>query len=92
MEKRKTSNLERKRKIFHFFMILYVDKSHTHRKTKEKKDSAKSCLTHVTPWTVARQAPLSMGFFRQEYCSVLPFPSPGDFPNPGIELSSPAYI
>ena len=55
MEKRKTSNLERKRKIFHFFMILYVDKSHTHRKTKEKKDSAKSCLTHATPWTVACQ-------------------------------------
>ena len=39
----------------------------------------------VTPWTVAFQAPLSMGFPRQEYCSGLPFPSPGDLPNPGIE-------
>ena len=44
----------------------------------------------VTCWTVARQAPLSMGFFRQEYWSELPFPSPGDLPNPGIESGSPA--
>ena len=44
----------------------------------------------VTPWTVARQAPLSMGFSRQEYWSGLPFPSPGDRPNPGIEPGSPA--
>ena len=47
----------------------------------------------VTPWTLARQAPLSMGFSRQEYWSRLPFPSPGDLPNPGIEpvsLGSPA--
>ena len=46
-----------------------------------------------TPWTVACQAPLPMGFFRQEYWSGLPFPSPGDLPNPGIEptsLTSPA--
>ena len=42
------------------------------------------------PWTVARQAPLSMGFFRQEYWSGLPFPSPGDLPDPGIEPGSPA--
>ena len=47
----------------------------------------------VTPWTVAQQAPLSMGFSRQEYWGGLPFPSPGDLPNPGIEptsLTSPA--
>ena len=43
-----------------------------------------------TPWTVAYQAPPSMGFSRQEYCSGLPFPSPGDLPNPGIEPWSPA--
>ena len=42
----------------------------------------------VTPWTVAHQAPLSMGFSRQEYWSGLPFPSPGDLPNPGIKLVS----
>ena len=39
----------------------------------------------VTPWTVAHQAPLSMGFSRQENWSGLPFPFPGDLPDPGIE-------
>ena len=43
----------------------------------------------VTPWTIAYQIPLSMGFSRQEYWRELPFPSPGDFPNPGIEPGSP---
>ena len=43
----------------------------------------------VTPWTVARQAPLFMGFSRQEYWSRLPFPSPKDLPNPGIDPRSP---
>ena len=42
----------------------------------------------ATPWTVARQAPLSMGFSRQEYWSGLPFPSPGDLCNPGIKPRS----
>ena len=50
-------------------------------------------LSHVqlfaTPWTVAYQAPPSMGFSRQEYWSGLPFPSPGDLSNPGIEPRSP---
>ena len=50
----------------------------------------KSCLTLVTPWTVAHQAPLSMGFPRQEYWSGLPFPSSEDLSNPGIEPKSPA--
>ena len=49
----------------------------------------KSCLTLATPWTRAHQAALSMGFPRQGYCNGLPFPSPGDFPNPGIEPWSP---
>ena len=44
----------------------------------------------ATPWSVAHQAPLSMGFSRQEYWSGLPFPSPADLPHPGIELRSPA--
>ena len=43
----------------------------------------------VTPWTVACQAPLSMGFPRQEYWSGLPFPSPGGLPDPGIKPTSP---
>ena len=51
---------------------------------------AKSCPTLETPWTVALQAPLSMGFSRQEYWSGLLFPSPGDLPDPGIKSGSPA--
>ena len=51
---------------------------------------AQSCPTFFTLWTVARQAPLSMGFSRKEYWSGLPFPSPGGLPNPGIEPRSPA--
>jgi len=43
-----------------------------------------------TPWPVARQAPLSMRFSRQEYWSGKPFPPPGDLPNPGIQLGSSA--
>ena len=50
----------------------------------------KLCPTLAIQWTVARQAPLSMGFSRQEYWSGLPFPSPGDFPDAGIEPGSPA--
>ena len=53
-----------------------------------------SCVQlFVTPWTIARQAPLSMGFSRHEYWNGLPFPSPGDLPDPGIKpasLTSPA--
>ena len=44
----------------------------------------------MTSWTVARQAPLSMGLSRQEYWSGLPFPPPGDLPDPGMEPMSPA--
>ena len=45
----------------------------------------------ATPWTVAYQAPLSMGLSRQEYWSGLPFPSPGELPSPGIEPESPTW-
>ena len=51
-------------------------------------------LSHIqlfeTPWTIAYQVLPSKGFSRQEYWSGLPFPSPGDLPNPGIEPASPA--
>ena len=63
---------------------------------KEKKVKVKSLsrVQHfVTPWTVAHQAPPSMGFSRQEYWNGLPFPSPGHLPDPGIKptsLTSPA--
>ena len=57
-------------------------------------ESEVKLLSHIrlfaTPWTVAHQAFLSMGFSRQEYWSGLPFPSPEDLPNPGIETRSPA--
>ena len=43
----------------------------------------------VTPWTVVYKAPLSVEFSRQEYWSGLPFPSPGDLPDPGIKPRSP---
>ena len=53
-----------------------------------------SCFGHVQlleiPWTIAHQAPLSMGLSQQEYWSGLTFPSPGDLPNPGIKPASPA--
>ena len=50
-----------------------------------------SCVQlFATSWTVTHQAPLSVGFPRQEYWSGLPFPLAGDLPNPGIELTSPA--
>ena len=59
-----------------------------------KSEKKVKLLSHVrlfvTPWTAAYQAPLSMGFSRQEYWRGLPFPSPGDLPNPGIKPRSPA--
>ena len=55
-----------------------------------ESEVAQLCLTLRDPWTAAHQAPLSVGFSRQEYWSGLPFPSPGDLPNPGIEHQSPA--
>ena len=58
---------------------------------KESESVSHSVVSDsAIPWTVARQAPLSMEFFRQEYWSGFPFPSPGDFPDPGIEPRSHA--
>ena len=51
---------------------------------------AELCPLLTAPWTVGHQARLSMGFFRQEYISGQPFPSPGDLPDPGMEPGSPA--
>ena len=55
-----------------------------------KVKSLRRVQLFATPWTVAYEAPLSMGFSRQECWSELPFPSPGDLPNPGIKPGSPA--
>ena len=57
---------------------------------KVKVKSLSRVRLFVTPWTVAHQAPPSMGFSRQEYWSGLSFPSPGGLPDPGIEPRSPA--
>ena len=54
-----------------------------------ESEVSQSCPSLCDPWTVAYQAPPSMGFSRQAYWSGLPFPSPGDLPDPGIELGSP---
>ena len=56
----------------------------------ERESFEDESVLFVTLWTVAYQAPPSMGFSRQRYGSGLPFPSPGDLPNPGIEPGSPA--
>ena len=72
------------------------DKTKTKTKKRKTQFLGKPALTCLltqlcpTPGTVARQAPLSKGFPRQEYWSELPFPSPGDLPNPGIKAMSPA--
>ena len=57
---------------------------------KVKVKSPSHVQLFATPWTVAYQASPSMGFSRQEYWSGLPFPSPGDLPDPGIEPRCPA--
>ena len=59
-------------------------------KVKVKEKSLSRVRLFATPWTVAYQAPPTMGFSRQEYWSGVPFPSSGDLPNPGIEPRSPA--
>ena len=77
--------------------LLYVN----YASIKHGKYFFKECLKvkslhHVwlfaTTWTVAHQAPPPMGFSRQEYWSGLPFPSPEDLPNPGVEPRSPALL
>ena len=59
-------------------------------KVKVKVKSLSRVRLSATLWTVALQAPPSTGFSRQEYWSELPFPSPGDLPDPGIKPRSPA--
>ena len=58
-------------------------------KVKVKVKSFSRVQLFATPWTIAHQTPPSMGFSRQEYWSGLPFPSPGDIPDPGIKSRSP---
>ena len=73
-------------KIYFYFWLCWVFVA-VH---KVKVKSLSRARLFVTPWAVAYQAPLSMGFSRQECWSGLPFPSPGDLPDPVIEPGSPA--
>ena len=77
-------------------LSLSLSHTHTHAHTRTQRYSEVKSLSRVrlfvTPWTVANQAPPSMGFSRQEYWSGLPFPSPGDLPDPGIEPGSPTSL
>ena len=72
---------------------MAVGKCGVHSQSNPIKMKSMKSLSRVrlfaTPWTVAYQVPLSMGFSKQEYWSGLPFPSPGDLPDPGIEPASP---
>ena len=71
--------------------IIIISQSLLIKVKERKKVKSLSCVQlFATPWIVAHQAPPSMGFSRQEYWSGLPFPSPEDLPNPGIEPGSPA--
>ena len=70
--------------ILLWFYVLFLHES------LSEKWSRSVVSDSATPWTVAYQAPPSMGFSRQEYWSGLPFPSSGDLPDPGIEPRSPA--
>ena len=75
------------------FLYNRADNSYLREFQKMKaSNNVLSCLSHVwlfeTPWTVACQAPLSMGFSRQEYWGVFPGPPPGDLPHPGIKPES----
>ena len=70
--------------------MLYVNYISVKKEKRKKLKSLSRIRLFVTPWTVAYHAPPSMGFSRQEYWSGLPFPSPGDLPDPGIEPGSPA--
>ena len=77
-----------------FLVCLFASKSAVNSKHSKVSEWKVKSLSRVwlfaTPWTVAYQAPPSIGFSRQEYWNGLPFPSPGGLPDPGIEPASPA--
>ena len=74
--------------------LIVVQTINLLKKKKQKKESEwvlSRVQVFVTPGTVAHEPPLSMGFSRQEYWSWLPFPLPGDLPDPGMAPRSPAF-
>ena len=72
-------------------MRAEINEKEINSERKVKVKSLSRVRLFETPWTVAYQAPPSMGFSRQEYWSRLPFPSSGDLLDPGIEPGSPAF-
>ena len=70
--------------------VFSVHESDTHAKPQWRVYMLSRVRLFATPWTAARQAPLSVGFSRQEYWDGLPFSSPGHLPNPGVKPASPA--
>ena len=79
-------NLKKKSKSY-FIPHLFI---HLQNWLESESVTGQSCPTLATPWAVAHQVPLSMEFSRQEYWSGLPFPPPGDLPDPGMEPRFPA--
>ena len=75
------------------YVLLYISSSeaNTNLELYREVKSLSRVRLFATPWTVAYQAPPSMGFSKQEYWSVLPFPSPEDLPDPGIKPGSPTF-
>ena len=83
---------ERKfRKNLFFFCEILLGVSQRKNQVIKKQSESESIRLFVTPWTAACQAPLPMGFSRQEYQSGLPFYSPGDLPEPEIEPGVPHF-
>ena len=72
------------------YSIFSIEVAGLKTESEVKVKSLSRAQLFATPWTVAYQDPPSMGFSRQEYWGGLPFPSPGDLPNPGIEPRSSA--
>ena len=78
-------------KVLYSWLQLHILKLHLiiHLRKEKKAKSLSHVRLFATPWTIAYEAPPSMGFSRQEYWSGLPFPSLGDLPDPGIKPGSP---
>ena len=74
--------------MYEWVTLLYNRDRHNIVNNYER-ESVSHVQCFATPWSVAHQAPLSMGFSRQEYWSGLPCPPPGTLPDPGIELGFP---
>ena len=78
-------------RVFSFSFCIQLSLQYTSHLSESEVKSLSRVRLFATPWTIAYRAPPSMGFSRQEYWSGLPFPSPGDLLDPGIESGSPTF-